>query len=64
MLVRNKTYGNVYWVDAMHSTPYKIDNYCYNLFDLISSLVNENNDYSLICGHIRRGYNIRSEDPK
>ena len=29
-----------------------------------SSLVNENNDYSLIWGHIRRGYNNRSKDTK
>ena len=41
----------------------KINNHCYDLFDLTSSLVNENNDYSLFWGHKRhtRIYNNRSE---
>ena len=46
MLVRSKTYRNVYWVDIINSIPYTI-NSIDNLFDLISSLVNENNGYSL-----------------
>ena len=50
-------YGNVNQVEIILSTPYKIDNYWYNLFDLISSLANEHNGYSLIWGHIRRVYN-------
>ena len=36
--------------------------YWFNKFDRLSSLVNENNGYSLILGHIRRVYNNRSED--
>ena len=40
------------------------NNYWYNLFDVTSSLVNENNGYSLIWDHIRRVCNNRLGDAK
>ena len=59
-----KKYRNVYWVNIMHSIPYKINNYWYNSFDFISSL-KENNGFFLICGHIsRRIYNNCSDFEK
>ena len=55
-----------YCVAIIYPIPYKINNYWYNLVDLISSLFNENNGYvyALIWGHIKRVYNNRSEDVK
>ena len=50
------------WYDIFD--PYRLNNYWYNLFDLILSLVNENNGYSLIWVRIRRVYNNRSKDTK
>ena len=60
----SKIYEKFYWVDIICPIPYKINICWYDLFDLISSLVNENNRYSLIWGHIRRVDNSRLKDAK
>ena len=39
----SKIYEKFYWVDIICPIPYKINICWYDLFDLISSLVNENN---------------------
>ena len=61
MLVRNKKYENIYWVYVINLIPNASNNHWYNLIDLISSLVNENNGYSQILAHIRRVYDNRSK---
>ena len=48
-------------MDIIHSIPYTVNKYWYNLFDIISTFVNENKGHSPIGGHIRRVYNNRSE---
>ena len=61
-----QNHGNVYWVDIIyliiwHLIVYEIKNFWYYLFELVSKLDNNNNDYSHVR-HIRRGvYNSLSE---
>ena len=61
---KKKKNRSIYWVDIIHSLLYKINNYWYNLLNLVSSLIKENNGYSLIWGHRRRVFNNSSEDAK
>ena len=49
-------YENVYYVDIIYLILYYINNYWYNLLDLTSRHVYENNGYALIRGYMRRLY--------
>ena len=53
VLACNQKYGNVYCIDISYMILFNINNYWYNLLDLTSSLVNENNVYFLIGKHMR-----------